>query len=153
MLGKAKGQFQRPVALDLSHTGRLFVLDDGRKRVLYYDDLQYRGEFKVGTETDHLTDLKVDRFTDRVCVLEANGGQIRSFDLDGKAKGAAFGRAVQDPKVLGEWRKPPHEEFRPRNAWSLFNAFTEAQKGLNPNALIARTQALHGLFDGLVGLN
>ena len=61
--------------------------------------------------------------------------------------------STQVPKVLEGWRKPEHEEFAPRNAWSLFNAFTEAQKGLNPAALVARTQALHGLFDGLVGLN
>ena len=43
--------------------------------------------------------------------------------------------------------------LHPRNAWSLFNAFTEAQKGLNPHAIGARSQALHGLFDGLVGIN
>ena len=30
---------------------------------------------------------------------------------------------------------------------------TEVMKGGNPYALVARSQALHGLFDGLVGLS
>jgi hypothetical protein len=33
------------------------------------------------------------------------------------------------PKVIEAWEEPKHEEFRPRTAWSLFNAFTEVQKG------------------------
>lgn len=32
------------------------------------------------------------------------------------------------PKVVEEWRKPQHEEFAPRSAWSLLNAFTECLK-------------------------
>lgn len=44
-------------------------------------------------------------------------------------------------------------DFQPRNAWSLFNAATEAMKGINPNTVVNRTQGLHGLFDSLVGLS
>ena len=55
------------------------------------------------------------------------------------------------PKVLSEWRAPAHPEFKPRNTWSLFNAFTEALKGNLP-LLPKRTQALHGLMDAHVGL-
>ncbi len=32
-------------------------------------------------------------------------------------------------------------------------AATEVMKGINPNTIVHRTQALHGLFDGLVGLS
>ncbi len=59
----------------------------------------------------------------------------------------------QIPQVLQEWRMPSHEDFAPRHAGSLFNAFTEASMGINPATLVHRTQALHGLFDGLVGLS
>ena len=55
------------------------------------------------------------------------------------------------PEVLKEWREPRHEEFQPRNIWSLFNAFTEALKG-NLIELPRRTEALHGLLDSHVGL-
>ena len=51
------------------------------------------------------------------------------------------------PKVLKEYRSPRHEEFAPRNAWSLFNAYTEILKGSNPLELPSRTQRLHGLLD------
>jgi hypothetical protein len=30
--------------------------------------------------------------------------------------------------VVREWREPSHEEFQPRNAWSLYNAHTEVMK-------------------------
>jgi len=56
------------------------------------------------------------------------------------------------PRVLREWREPRHEAFQPRNAWSLFNAFTAALKG-NLVELPRRTEALHGLLDTHVGLD
>lgn len=36
------------------------------------------------------------------------------------------------PKVIEAWEKPRHEEFVPRTAWSLFNAFTEVEKNAGP---------------------
>lgn len=32
------------------------------------------------------------------------------------------------PKVIAEWQEPSHDEFKPRNAWSLLNCFTEILK-------------------------
>ena len=60
--------------------------------------------------------------------------------------------ATQVPKVLNEWRKPAHREFRKRNVWSLFNAVTETHKELNPHTAARRSEALHGLCDGVVRL-
>jgi len=36
------------------------------------------------------------------------------------------------PQVLEQWLRPPHEEFKPRTAWSLYNAFTEVCKSRSP---------------------
>ena len=55
-------------------------------------------------------------------------------------------------RVLGDWRKPRHEDFEPRTAWSLFNCFTETMKGLSIFNLAPRTQALHGLLDQFTGV-
>ena len=55
-------------------------------------------------------------------------------------------------KVLREWRKPAHEEFQPRNAWSLFNSFTEVMKDYDIAGTFKRSQSLHGMFDTVVGL-
>ena len=47
---------------------------------------------------------------------------------------------------------PAHEAFRPRSLWSLFNAFTEAHKTVNPHTSLRRGEALHGLFDAAADL-
>ena len=57
----------------------------------------------------------------------------------------------QLPKVLDEWRKPRHEEFEPRNAWSFVNAATEVLKD-SPALLPARTMALNGVVDRFAGV-
>src|SRR5439155_23364020 len=66
---------------------------------------------------------------------------------------AAFRRGIisslQLPKVCGEWESPRHEEFKPRTAWSLFNAFTEVLKPRAvsaPQAFVAQTIRLNGLM-------
>lgn len=52
------------------------------------------------------------------------------------------------PHVLEQWRNPAHPEFaEKKNAWRLFNGFTEV---LKDSALFQRpvaTQALHGIMD------
>lgn len=137
--------------------------------VLCCDNLAFTGEVKISRkhtrfaarDLRHLTARAVgqlgDRFRgldDRIAAYRDRSiGNPKAHDLIVQAIDCRAITPTQVPKVLEEWRKPSHEEFQPRNAWSLFNAFTEAHKGLNPNAVIARSQALHGLFDGLVGIN
>lgn len=51
--------------------------------------------------------------------------------------------------VAAEWKEPRHEEFRPRTAWSLVNAFTEQAKGRqakNPADAADRTMRLAGVM-------
>src|SRR5207247_7247000 len=50
------------------------------------------------------------------------------------------------PKVIEAWEEPPHEEFSPRTAWSLFNAFTEIQKESGPRAQMEGSLRLSALF-------
>ena len=61
--------------------------------------------------------------------------------------------ASQIPDVLQEWRTPEHEAFRPRNAWSLFNAFASVYRTINPHTALRCGEALHGLFDAVVGMS
>ena len=54
--------------------------------------------------------------------------------------------------VLDEWRQPRYEEFAPRNAWSLSNAYTEAfKKYSNPMQLFERGAKITSAIDQLVG--
>lgn len=50
------------------------------------------------------------------------------------------------PKVIEAWEEPRHEEFSLRTAWSLFNAFTEVQKGACPRAQMDGSLRLSALF-------
>ena len=47
-----------------------------------------------------------------------------AHDIVARAADCRAITASQIPDVLQRWRHPEHESFRPRNAWSLFNAFT-----------------------------
>ena len=52
------------------------------------------------------------------------------------------------PKVLQEWHRPRHEEFaEDRNAWRLFNGFTEVLKARGLFDMPERTMGLHALMD------
>lgn len=57
--------------------------------------------------------------------------------------------SLQIANVCREWEEPSHEDFRPRTAWSLFNAFTEVLKPravTAPQAFVAQTIRLNGLM-------
>ena len=136
--------------------------------VFVCDNLSFNGEIKIARKhTRHilrdipsLTQQAIGRLMERWHHqdqrIEAYKGRrisdrivhdliVRSTDV-----GAATPRQI--PAILQEWRKPQHDEFTPRNVWSLFNAFTEVAKG-NLVELPRRTERLHGLMDSFVGLD
>ena len=57
------------------------------------------------------------------------------------------------PKVMEAWEEPAHAEFMPRTAWSLFNAFTEVQKGACPRSQMDGSLKLSSLFRRELSLN
>jgi hypothetical protein len=64
--------------------------------------------------------------------------------------GGLFGEDVlsvrQLVKAAEQWDKPVHEDFQPRNAWSLYNACTEALKTSNPMSIMEDHTNLHRLL-------
>lgn len=78
--------------------------------------------------------------------------ESRAHDLVVRATDCRAITSSQIPGMLAHWREPQYEEFRPRTAWSLFNAFTEVFKEINPHTAITRGEALHGLLDGAAGV-
>jgi hypothetical protein len=102
----------------------------------------------VGRLSERWTDLdkRIAAYKDRPLTdVEAHDLMIRCMDA-----GAVGIQAV--PLVLKEWRTPKHEEFAPRNVWSLFNDFTEVLKKSNIFKLAPRSEALHGVMDAACGL-
>lgn len=137
-------------------------------RVFVCDNLCFCGEVKISrkhtrfAERDlrHLTARAVGQLGDRFHgldqrVLAYKKERItnkRAHDIIIRAVDCAAITPAQIPSVLIQWREPEHESFEPRNAWSLFNAFTEVYKTANPHTALRRGEALHGLFDAETGV-
>lgn len=138
-------------------------------KVFVCDNLAFCGDVRISRkhtrfaarDLKHLTARAVGQLGDRFHALDCRINAYRDQPVSDRLAHDTVVRALdcraivtsQIPDVLREWRQPSHEDFAARNAWSLFNAFTEASKGINPATLVTRTQALHGLFDGLAGLS
>ena len=64
--------------------------------------------------------------------------------------GQLFGYNIITPRQMPifkhEWLKPKHEDFQPRNMWSLYNAGTEALKSCPPNHILERHLKYHKHF-------
>ena len=101
----------------------------------------------LGKLADHwnFQEKRFDAYKER----ELSNMQANDLIIRGMLSGACTKTHVMD--IVHQWRTPTHDEFKPRNAWSMFNAFTEVLKG-NLNALPKRTEALHGLMDGECGV-
>lgn len=61
--------------------------------------------------------------------------------------GILFGKDIVSPRqisvVRDEWLRPSHDVFRERNAWSFYNACTEALKSCPPTAVMEKHIQLH----------
>jgi hypothetical protein len=122
--------FGDEIALSRKHTSLLFSDLDERIEA---------GFARIFEEWER-NDLRVMNYRERqLDDAAAHDLVIRSVDAEALAPSAI-------PKVLREWREPWHSEFVPRNAWSLFNGFTEILKA-KPHLLADRTRTLHGVFD------
>lgn len=76
--------------------------------------------------------------------LERSDESAKSIAVDAAEAGVIGFSAI--PYVLKEWREPRHEEFKPRTAWSLHNAFTEVLKKAPLARRLKATTALGKVF-------
>jgi hypothetical protein len=101
----------------------------------------------VGQLGDRL--IQLDQRIERYKEVEID--DARAHDVVIRSLDAGVVTTTQVPEVLREWREPSHEAFLPRTTWSLFNAFTEVHKQVNPHTALRRGEALYGLFDTETG--
>lgn len=98
-----------------------------------------------------LGDLR-EQHASRVDAYKQHGLSDReAHDLLIRALDARAVTPTKLPKILREYREPSHPEFRDRNVWSLYNAFTEITKG-GLLQLPQRSDAMHGVLDTHCGL-
>jgi hypothetical protein len=79
----------------------------------------------------------------RVAIMKAAEG----VKLEGEKTGKPVVAWSKAGKVWEQWMKSKHDVFHARNAWSLFNGFTEVLKDYNIQDLPNRSIRLHHLFD------
>lgn len=136
-------------------------------QVFVCDNLSFTGEVQlsrkhtrfIGRDLPLLTQRAVGQLQEQWYNQEQRIDRYGDYAIDDRDAHDLMVRAVDVgvcsvttlPKVVQEWREPSHDTFRERTVWSLFNGFTEALKGNLP-MLPARTQALHALMDGFVGI-
>jgi hypothetical protein len=132
-------------------------------RVFVCDNLAFSGEVKISRKHTRFAERDLYQLTARAVgqlgnrlldldrrVLTYQSTYVndkRAHDIVIRSLDAGVITTTQVPDVLKEWREPSHEEFRPRTAWSLFNAFTEAHKTVSPHTAVRRGESLYGLFD------
>ena len=112
-----------------------------------YEDLDQKideGFQKVFSEWE-ANDLRIMRYREtEISDERAHDLIIRSVDMEAIPPSAI-------PRVLKEYREPWYEEFMPRTAWSLHNAFTETMKE-KPHLIPKRSRILTGVFDEALGI-
>ena len=165
---RAKADFGWVVGLRNSHDMTYPAGLVAGTKVLVCDNLCFSGEVRISrkhtrfAERDlrHLTARAVGQLGDKfrgldqrvIAYKEERITNKRAHDIIIRAVDCAAITPAQIPSVLDQWRRPEHEAFAGRNAWSLFNAFTEVHKAVNPHTALRRGEALHGLFDAEVAL-
>lgn len=80
-----------------------------------------------------------------------DGDRAKAFIFDAVRTGVVTRQQMVD--LWQEWCTPKHDEFKPRNVWSMFNCVTEVLKGrLAAPTIAERTTRLHLLADSVSGL-
>lgn len=70
----------------------------------------------------------------------------QGYEAVGRALGHRVLTSTQASVALSEWNEPSHEEFRERNVYSLYQAFTEAAKKGTPQLMMTRYPAIQKFF-------
>ncbi len=78
--GEGEHDLKEPVALATSFDGLVYVLDNGRKRVVVYrNGRPEKDDIEVGTANEDLRGLGVDDFGSGLAVLERTSGSVKIF--------------------------------------------------------------------------
>jgi len=131
--------------------------------VFVCENLMMTGEIVVmrkhtGSIIDELKGLIFNtllKSEDKFATIHADSQQLKEHELEDNTiaynlMGRLYGYGVvterQLPVMKREWQKPQHEEFKARNAWSLYNAGTEALKTTLPLHKMKRHIQMHKMI-------
>lgn len=154
-----RNSYDRSLAVGLTLGSRVFCCDN----LAFSGEVTMHRKHTVNVFRD-LPDL-IYRMLSQVAALRGRtDGEIAAMkarDLQPVAAHHLMIQAVKSgvlsasrlPLVIEAWEEPRHEQFVPRTAWSLFNAFTEIQKSAPPRAQMEGSLRLSSLFRRELSLN
>lgn len=73
----------------------------------------------------------------------------RGHELLGRALGHGILSPTQATIAFGDWKEARHQEFAPRNLWSLYNCMTEGLKKGRPATILDRYAAAHDFMNSV----
>lgn len=158
---QAHEDYQFALGLRTSNNKTLPVQMIAGTNVFVCDNLAFSGEL-ITLSRKHTSriDIKleiaggVDRALQRFVKVEFRINELKAWQLkDAVAKGIILDAAYKKimplhliPQVYKEYFEPRHEEFKPRNLWSLHNSFTESFKLLKPHVAMEANTELGRFF-------
>jgi len=154
-----RNSYDRSLAVGLTLGSRVFCCDN----LAFSGEVTMHRKHTVNVFRD-LPDLIYRMLSQVSSMRERNDGEIAAMKVRELPPANAHHLMVEAirvnvlpasrlPKVIEAWEKPRHEEFAPRTAWSLFNAFTEVQKSASPRLQMEGSLSLSSLFRRELSLN
>jgi len=150
-----RNSYDKAFALNLCAGSRVFVCDN----LAFSGEVQLRRKHQGSLDVELpnlINDLiyGVAAFKQQITLQTdtfkaTNIGDLVAHDVICRALRAGVIPASSTAVVLNQWDEAKHEEFAPRNAWSLFNAFTEAAKLRSPELQFRSTLSLNRLFNSV----
>jgi hypothetical protein len=154
-----RNSYDRSLAVGLTLGSRVFCCDN----LAFSGEVTMHRKHTVNVFRD-LPDLIYRMLSQVAAMRERSDGEIAAMKVRELPPAHAHHLMVEAikehvlpasrlPKVIEAWEESRHEEFMPRTAWSLFNAFTEVQKGAPPRAQMDGSLRLSSLFRRELSLN
>jgi hypothetical protein len=122
---------------NMAFTGEVTYMRKHTKNV--FDDLKEKLVTTIYNSKDKLINIQLD--AEKLQKTEITNDDAYGFI--GVALGHKTLLARQAQMAIKHWNNPPYQEFSPHDAWSLYNASTEALKTTQPNKIIEKHIDLH----------
>jgi hypothetical protein len=130
---------------------RIVVCSNG----MFQGDFVMKKRHTQGLNLEELIDNALERYIQGCETLENLINGWREVQIDDRDAAYMVLKSYRDGYVnfrylndfYENWNNPPHEEFAPRTAWSLYNAFTETIKDMSPPRQLRLLAGLRRMFD------
>ena len=140
----------KSIALKVAAGASVFVCENMVVRAELCVDRKHTSGLNLGHTVDRAfqrLDFEFDRLEGSISSMketETTDTDARAYLIDACEAGAIASSDIMP--VWNLWKKPPHEEFAPRNQWSLYNSFNQQMKTFGPMRMADGFEKLAGVF-------